>query len=104
MDAGSPPDANNIPEMEAKNNMKQLKIKELKDVKEIDGNFLTPVRVGKIAVLAVGGKVIHTSRVVRIHEHTKDYVHFETLKSHYHMSIVPFRSAAVSLLPMSLAA
>ncbi|MBQ7000157.1 MAG: hypothetical protein IJN67_03795 [Oscillospiraceae bacterium] len=70
----------------------------------MDGNFLSPIRVGKIAVLAVGGKIIHTSRVVRIHEHTKDYVHFETLKSHYHMSIVPFRSAAVSLLPVSMAA
>lgn len=84
--------------------MKQLTIKALKAVKEMDGNFLTPIRIGKIAVLAVGGKIIHTSRVVRIHEHTKDYVHFETLKSHYHMSIVPFRSAAVSLLPVSVAA
>lgn len=84
--------------------MKQLTIKALKAVKEMDGNFLSPIRVGKIAVLAVGGKIIHTSRVVRIHEHTKDYVHFETLKSHYHMSIVPFRSAAVSLLPVSMAA
>lgn len=84
--------------------MKQLTIKALKAVKEMDGNFLSPVRVGKVAVLAVGGKIIHTSRVVRIHEHTKDYVHFETLKSHYHMSIVPFRSAAVSLLPVSVAA
>ena len=84
--------------------MKQLTIKALKAVKEMDGNFLSPIRVGKIAVLAVGGKIIHTSRVVRIHEHTKDYVHFETLKSHYHMSIVPFRSAAVSLLPVSVAA
>ena len=84
--------------------MKQLTIKALKAVKEMDGNFLSPVRVGKIAVLAVGGKIIHTSRVVRIHEHTKDYVHFETLKSHYHMSIVPFRSAAVSLLHVSVAA
>lgn len=84
--------------------MKQLTIKALKAVKEMDGNFLTPIRVGKIAVLAVGGKIIHTSRVVCIHEHTKDYVHFETLKSHYHMSIVPFRSAAVSLLPVSVAA
>ena len=84
--------------------MKQPTIKALKAVKEMDGNFLSPIRVGKIAVLAVGGKIIHTSRVVRIHEHTKDYVHFETLKSHYHMSIVPFRSAAVSLLPVSVAA
>lgn len=84
--------------------MTQLKVKRLKSVKEIDGNFLAPIRVGRIAVLAVGGKVIHTSRVVRVHEHADDHVHFETLNSHYHMTITPFRSAAVSLLPVSMAA
>lgn len=76
----------------------------LKSVKELDGNFLSPVRVGRIAVLAVGGKIIHTSRVVRVHEHTVDHVHFETLNSHYHMTIIPFRSAAASPLPVSMAA
>ena len=47
--------------------MKQCHLKKLKRVKDIDGNLISSVRVGRIAVLAVGGKVIHTSRVVKVH-------------------------------------
>lgn len=84
--------------------MKQFHLKKLKRVKDIDGNLLSSVRVGRIAVLAVGGKVIHTSRVVKVHTICEDYAHFETLNSHYHLNMVPFRFAAVSLLPVSQAA
>ncbi|EKC72299.1 hypothetical protein LEA_06811, partial [human gut metagenome] len=44
------------------------------------------------------------SRVVAILEESEDCVRFETQNSHYHLSMSPFPLAAVSPLPVRLAA
>ena len=53
---------------------------------------------------ARGGNIYHTSRVVAILEESEDCVRFETQNSHYHLSMSPFPLAAVSPLPVRLAA
>ena len=56
------------------------------------------------ALLHTGGIIYHTSRVVAILEESEDCVRFETQNSHYHLSMSPFPLAAVSPLPVRLAA
>jgi len=56
------------------------------------------------AILHAGGNIYHTSRVVAILEESEDCVRFETQNSHYHLSMSPFPLAAVSPLPVRLAA
>lgn len=77
-----------------------------KEKKELTlcGKLMSPIKVGKIALIASGGQIYHTSRVVALHELDEDHVHFETLNTHYHLSMRPFPLAAVSPLPVSLAA
>ena len=53
---------------------------------------------------SAGGNIYHTSRVVAILEESEDCVRFETQNSHYHLSMSPFPLAAVSPLPVRLAA
>ena len=75
-----------------------------KKTEKLNGSPICPIKVGRIAVIPKDGKLYHTSKVIALHECTKDHVHFETLHTHYHMSMTPFRPAAVSPLPLSLAA
>ena len=68
------------------------------------GSLLRPLSVGRGALLHAGGNIYHTSRVVTILEESEDCVRFETQNSHYHLSMSPFPLAAVSPLPVRLAA
>ena len=63
----------------------------------LNGSLLRPL-------LHAGGNIYHTSRVVAILEESEDCVRFETQNSHYHLSMSPFPLAAVSPLPVRLAA
>lgn len=77
------------------------KKKELK----LYGQLMRPILVGKSAVFTSGGQIFHTSRVVALHEQTDDYIHFETVNTHYRLSTRPFpQAAALLLLPKPLAA
>ena len=75
-----------------------------KENKELSGNLMRPITIGKSAIFSSGGQIFHTSRVVALHEQTTGYIHFETLNTHYHLSIQPFPLAAISPLPVRLAA
>ena len=68
----------------------------------LNGSLLRPLSVGRGALLHAGGNIYHTSRVVAILEESEDCVRFETQNSHLSMS--PFPLAAVSPLPVRLAA
>lgn len=70
----------------------------------LDGSLLRPLSIGQGALLQSGGKVYHTSRVLAIHEQNEECIHFETLNSEYHLSMRPFPLAAISPLPVRLAA
>lgn len=70
----------------------------------LNGSLLRPLSVGWGAILHAGGNIYHTSRVVAILEESEDCVRFETQNSHYHLSMSPFPLAAVSPLPVRLAA
>ena len=70
----------------------------------LNGSLLRPLSVGRGALLHAGGNIYHTSRVVTILEESEDCVRFETQNSHYHLSISPLPLAAVSPLPVRLAA
>lgn len=70
----------------------------------LNGSLLRPLSVGRGALLHAGGNIYHTSRVVTILEESEDCVRFETQNSHYHLSMSPFPLAAVSPLPVRLAA
>lgn len=77
-----------------------------KSKKEIrlSGKLLRPLVIGQGAVFHSGGMVYHTSRVVAIQEQSEDTIQFETLNTKYHLSLNPFRCAAICPLPVSLAA
>lgn len=88
---------------------KRLEVKpneERKEKKQIvlNGSLLRPLSVGRGAILHAGGNIYHTSRVVAILEESEDCVRFETQNSHYYLSMSPFPLAAVSPLPVRLAA
>ena len=86
---------------------KRLEVKPNEERKETDrfnGSLLRPLSVGRGALLHAGGNIYHTSRVVTILEESEDCVRFETQNSHYHLSMSPFPLAAVSPLPVRLAA
>ena len=70
----------------------------------LNGSLLRPLSVGRGALLHAGGNIYHTSRVVAVHEQSDDLVRFETLNSIYCLSMSPFPLAAVSPLPVRLAA
>ena len=70
----------------------------------LNGSLLRPLSVGRGAILHAGGNIYHTSRVVTILEESEDCVRFETQNSHYYLSMSPFPLAAVSPLPVRLAA
>lgn len=74
-----------------------------KEVK-LCGCLIRTITVGKAAIYAAGGHIHRTSRVVAVHEQTKDMVHFETNAAHYHLSMSPFTQAAASPVPVTLAA
>lgn len=70
----------------------------------LNGSLLRPLSVGRGALLHAGGNIYHTSRVMTILEESEDCVRFESQNSHYHLSMSPFPLAAVSPLPVRLAA
>ncbi len=65
---------------------------------------ICPIRIGRPAVISKDGRLFHTSPVIALHECTKEHIHFETHHTHYHLSMNPFGVAAMSPLPLSLAA
>lgn len=77
-----------------------------KQKKEIylNGSLLRPLVIGQGAMIQADGKIYHTSRVQTIHEQTDECIRFETLNSKYHLSMYPFPLAAISPLPVRLAA
>lgn len=79
-------------------------MKKKKKEVELCGKLMCPITIGKSALFAAGGQIYHTSRVVALHEHNDEHVHFETINTHYHLSMRPFPLAAVCPLPVSLAA
>ena len=81
----------------------EVKPKEKKQI-VLNGSLLRPLSVGRGAILHAGGNIYHTSRVVAILEESEDCVRFETQNSHYYLSMSPFPLAAVSPLPVRLAA
>ena len=86
---------------------KRLEVKPNEEKKKqivLNGSLLRPLSVGRGAILHAGGNIYHTSRVVAILEESEDCVRFETQNSHYHLSMSPFPLAAVSPLPVRLAA
>lgn len=78
--------------------------KENKKEIHLNGKLLRTLSIGEGAFIHAGGTYYHTSRVVAIHEQTDEHVHFETLNSTYHLTLCPFPWAAISPLPVSLAA
>ena len=68
------------------------------------GHLLCPVTVGMPAFFTTGEKTYQTSLVVAVHNESEDDIHFETRNTHYHLSISPFPLAAISPLPVRLAA
>ena len=68
------------------------------------GMLLCPITVGKPAVFTAKGNLYRTSNVVALHELTENNIHFETRNTHYHLSMSPFPLAAMSPLPVRLAA
>ena len=79
-------------------------MKHIKENKKLNGNLMRPVTVGKAAVFSSEGLIYRTSIVIALHRQTKNYIHFETQNTHYHLSMQPFPQAAVSPLPVRLAA
>ena len=79
-------------------------MKHIKENKNLNGNLMRPVTVGKAAVFSSEGLIYRTSVVIALHTQTKNYIHFETQNTHYHLSIQPFPQAAISPLPVRLAA
>lgn len=79
-------------------------MKHLKESKSINGNLMRPVSVGKAAVFSSDGLIYRTSVVIALHKQTKNYIHFETQNTHYHLSMQPFPQAAISPLPVRMAA
>lgn len=70
----------------------------------LQGIALLPLSVGNRAVLLSGGKVIWTSRVVAIQTQTEEQLRFETLNTHYCVTMSPFPYADAAVLPVSAAA
>lgn len=75
-----------------------------KKTENLSGSPICPIKVGWIAVIAKNGRLYHTSKVIAVHECTEDHIHFETLHTHYHMSISPFQQGAMCQYPVCMAA
>ncbi len=75
-----------------------------KPARQLRSAPICPVEVGCPAVLAMGGKLIHTSEVIAIHSDTRDYLHFETHHAHYHLNRKQIQFAAIHPLLLSMAA
>lgn len=83
--------------------MKPQKLRAQKKVQKLHGSLLQPLIVGKPAVFVSGGKIYHTSRVIRLHEQTQEKIHFETTNTHYHLTAGPSPVAATLSFPVRLA-
>lgn len=70
----------------------------------LNGCLMRPLMIGQTAIIQTGRNIYYTSPVVSIHEQNDDSIHFETLNANYYLSMAPFPCAAISPLPMSLAA
>jgi len=49
----------------------------------LSGALLSPLEVGRSALIQTGGKLMRTSSVVAIHSLAPNQVRFETLNTHY---------------------
>lgn len=67
------------------------------------GRLMSPLIIGKSVLIAIDGQIYHTSRVVALYEQNHAYVHFETLNTHYHLSLHPFPLASIRPPPVRLA-
>lgn len=77
----------------------------IKESRQLCGNLIRPVTIGSAAVFSSEGLLYRTSPVTALHEQTKNYIHFETENTHYHLSIQPVpQQTAGSLFPMRLSA
>ncbi|WP_326975330.1 hypothetical protein ACRQU7_01360 [Caproiciproducens sp. R1] len=79
-------------------------MKEEKKNVHLTGTLLYPITVGRGAVVFSGGQVIHTSRVVAVHEQTIKQISFETLHTHYTLTLGPFPLAGMNPLALETAA
>jgi len=71
----------------------------------LNGNLVGTLETGKNALVYSGGKIYHTSYVIKIYEQTKEKIHFETMGAHYYLIIKPAPAAEVNIFPaMGLAA
>lgn len=70
----------------------------------MNGKLLRPLSIGKGAIFHSGGMIYHTAPIIAVHEHSEDMIRFETKNARYSLSLSPFPYAAVSPLPVSLAA
>lgn len=78
----------------------------MKFKKEIhmNGKLLRPLSIGKSALFNSGGSIYHTTPVIAVHEQSEEVIRFETKHINYFLSLSPFPYAAISPLPVSLAA
>ncbi len=79
-------------------------MKATKKTENLNGRPICPIKIGQSAVIAKNGKLYHTSPVIALHVCTPEYIHFETLNTHYHMSVYPSPFGAAAQIPLSLAA
>ncbi len=61
----------------------------MKTILHISGRLLSPLKEGSTAIIAYGGDVIRTSRVVEIHEYSETEATFETMNAIYRVSLIP---------------
>lgn len=70
----------------------------------MNGKLLRPLSIGKGALFHSEGRIYHTTPITAVHEQSEEMIQFETKNAEYYLSLSPFPQAAVSPLPVSLAA
>ncbi len=79
-------------------------MKDTKKNQKLHGNLIRPIKIGKPAVFSSENVIYRTSAVTILHEHTKDYIDFETENTHYQISIQPIPQTAITPFPIRLVA
>ena len=80
-------------------------MKPVKRTENLNSRPVRPICIGKSAVLMKNGVLYRTAPVITLHQCTSDYIHFETLDAHYHLSFSPFPHATAAMqAPLPLAA
>lgn len=70
----------------------------------LNGRLVGSLVKGKDAFISSGGKLYHTSPVVRIFEQTDMVVSFETVNIRYKLTADLFPTSPVSQMPLKVAA